>query len=200
MVNIPICYSNSTIVNIYWHCRKWVYKIIVNRGCYKITYFVASYRVYSPRRRRALWVLVVVWSPHARASWRMKRSHTQRRRVCCVGRRSIYDDGSMLARLISRTFSVKKNVFISQQISEHYFWAFLFSEANMTCMFQSFSFSHCACRIFIPSRWSDPLCLVFTMHWQESAATGLIWPARHGYMLLVPRLGLTLDTTAGTAS
>jgi hypothetical protein len=30
MVNIPICYSNSTIVNIYWHCRKLVYKIIVN--------------------------------------------------------------------------------------------------------------------------------------------------------------------------
>jgi hypothetical protein len=43
-----MCYSNSTIVNIYWHCRKLVYKIIVNRGGYKITYFVASYRVYSP--------------------------------------------------------------------------------------------------------------------------------------------------------
>jgi hypothetical protein len=38
-----MCYSNSTIVNIYWHCRKLVYKIIVNRGGYKITYFVASY-------------------------------------------------------------------------------------------------------------------------------------------------------------
>jgi hypothetical protein len=48
MVNILMCYSNSTIVNIYWHCRKLVYKIIVNRGGYKITYFVASYRVYSP--------------------------------------------------------------------------------------------------------------------------------------------------------
>jgi hypothetical protein len=47
MVNIPICYSNSTIVNVYWHYRKLVYKIIVNRGGYKITYFVASYRVYS---------------------------------------------------------------------------------------------------------------------------------------------------------
>jgi hypothetical protein len=45
MVNISMCYSNSTIVNIYWHCRKLVYKIIVNRGGYKITYFVASYRV-----------------------------------------------------------------------------------------------------------------------------------------------------------
>jgi hypothetical protein len=41
MVNIPMCYSNSTIVNIYWHCRKLVYKIIVKRGDYKITYFVA---------------------------------------------------------------------------------------------------------------------------------------------------------------
>jgi hypothetical protein len=48
MVNISMCYSNSTIVNIYWHYRKLVYKIIVNRGGYKITYFVASYRVYSP--------------------------------------------------------------------------------------------------------------------------------------------------------
>jgi hypothetical protein len=48
MVNIPMCYSNSTIVNIYWHCRKLIYKIIVNRGGYKITYFIASYRVYSP--------------------------------------------------------------------------------------------------------------------------------------------------------
>jgi hypothetical protein len=48
MVNIPKCYSNSTIVNIYWHCRKLVYKIIINRGGYKISYFVASYRVYSP--------------------------------------------------------------------------------------------------------------------------------------------------------
>jgi hypothetical protein len=43
-----MCYSNSTFVNIYWHCRKLVYKIIVNRGGYKITYFVASYKVYSP--------------------------------------------------------------------------------------------------------------------------------------------------------
>jgi hypothetical protein len=46
MVDIPMCYSNSTIVNIYWYCCKLVYKIIVNRGGYKITYFVASYRVY----------------------------------------------------------------------------------------------------------------------------------------------------------
>jgi hypothetical protein len=46
MINIPMCYSNSTIINIYWHCRKLVYKIIVNRGGYKISYFVASYRVY----------------------------------------------------------------------------------------------------------------------------------------------------------
>jgi hypothetical protein len=45
IVNISMCYSNSTIVNIYY--RKLVYKIIVNRGGYKITYFVASYRVYT---------------------------------------------------------------------------------------------------------------------------------------------------------
>jgi hypothetical protein len=48
MINIPMCYINLTIVNIYWYYRKLVYKIIVNRGAYKITYFVASYRVYSP--------------------------------------------------------------------------------------------------------------------------------------------------------
>jgi hypothetical protein len=42
MVNILMCYSNSTIVNIYWHCRKLVYKIIVNGGSYRITYSVAS--------------------------------------------------------------------------------------------------------------------------------------------------------------
>jgi hypothetical protein len=42
MVNIPMCYSNLTIVNIYWHYRKLVYKIIVNRGDYKITYFIAK--------------------------------------------------------------------------------------------------------------------------------------------------------------
>jgi hypothetical protein len=46
MVNIFMCYSNLTIVNIYY--RKLVYKIIINRGGYKITYFVASYRVYYP--------------------------------------------------------------------------------------------------------------------------------------------------------
>jgi hypothetical protein len=45
MVNILMCYSTSTIVNIYRYCRKLVYKIIVNRGGHKITYFVASYRV-----------------------------------------------------------------------------------------------------------------------------------------------------------
>jgi hypothetical protein len=48
MVNIPVCYSNSTIVSIYWHYHKLVYKIIVNGGGYRITYSVASYRVYSP--------------------------------------------------------------------------------------------------------------------------------------------------------
>jgi hypothetical protein len=38
MVNISMCYSNSTIVNIYWHCRKLVYKIIVNRGAIYISH------------------------------------------------------------------------------------------------------------------------------------------------------------------
>jgi len=43
-----MCYSNSTIVNMYTYYRKLIYKIIVNGGGYRITYFVASYRVYSP--------------------------------------------------------------------------------------------------------------------------------------------------------
>ena len=47
MVNIPMCYNNPTIVNMYWHYRKWVYKIIVNEGDYGITYFVADYWIYS---------------------------------------------------------------------------------------------------------------------------------------------------------
>ena len=47
-VNILMCYSNPTIINIYTYYRKLVYKIIVNGGDYRITYFVASYRVYSP--------------------------------------------------------------------------------------------------------------------------------------------------------
>ena len=42
-----MCYSNPTIVNMYTYYRKLVYKIIVNGGGYKITYFIASYRVYS---------------------------------------------------------------------------------------------------------------------------------------------------------
>ena len=41
MVNIFMCYSNPTIINMYLHYRKLVYKIIVNRGGYRITYFVA---------------------------------------------------------------------------------------------------------------------------------------------------------------
>jgi hypothetical protein len=44
MVNIPMCYNNSTIVNIYWHCRKLVYKYIYIHPTtgYKITYSVAT--------------------------------------------------------------------------------------------------------------------------------------------------------------
>jgi hypothetical protein len=45
-VNIPMCNSNPTIVNMYWHYRKLVYKIIVNKGGYKITYFIAGYWIY----------------------------------------------------------------------------------------------------------------------------------------------------------
>ena len=42
-VNILMCYSNVTIVNMYSLYRKLVYKIIINRGGYRITYFVACY-------------------------------------------------------------------------------------------------------------------------------------------------------------
>jgi hypothetical protein len=42
-VNIHICYSNTTIVNMYSIYRKLVYKIIVKGGGYRITYFVAGY-------------------------------------------------------------------------------------------------------------------------------------------------------------
>ena len=42
-INILMCYSNTTIVNIYSLYRKLVYKIIVNGGGYRITYYVADY-------------------------------------------------------------------------------------------------------------------------------------------------------------
>ena len=42
-VNILMCYSKTTIVNIYSLYRKLVYKIIVNRGGYRIIYSVAGY-------------------------------------------------------------------------------------------------------------------------------------------------------------
>ena len=48
MVNIPVCYSNPTIVNMYWHYGKLVYKIMVNGGGYRITYSVAGYWIASP--------------------------------------------------------------------------------------------------------------------------------------------------------
>ena len=48
MINIPMCYINPTIINMYWHYRKLVYKIIVNEGDDRITYFVAGYWIYSP--------------------------------------------------------------------------------------------------------------------------------------------------------
>ena len=47
MVNISMCYSNQTMVNMYWHYCKLVYKIIVNKDGYGITYFVAGYGIYS---------------------------------------------------------------------------------------------------------------------------------------------------------
>ena len=43
MVNILMCYSNTTIVNMYSLYRKLVYKIIVNGGGYRLTYYVAGY-------------------------------------------------------------------------------------------------------------------------------------------------------------
>ena len=46
-VNISMCYSNPTIVNMYTYYCKLVYKIILNGGGYRIIYFVATYRVYS---------------------------------------------------------------------------------------------------------------------------------------------------------
>ena len=48
IVNIYMCYGNPTIVNMYWYYRKLVYKIIVNRGGYRITYFVVGYWIASP--------------------------------------------------------------------------------------------------------------------------------------------------------
>ena len=35
-----MCYSNPTIVNMYIYYCKFVYKIIVNGGGYRITYFI----------------------------------------------------------------------------------------------------------------------------------------------------------------
>ena len=45
-VNILMCYSNTTIVNMYSLYRKLVYKIIINRGGYRITYSVVGYWIY----------------------------------------------------------------------------------------------------------------------------------------------------------
>jgi len=42
-VNIPMCYSNIIIVNMYSLYRKLSIKNIVNGGGYKITYSIASY-------------------------------------------------------------------------------------------------------------------------------------------------------------
>ena len=42
MVNILMYYSNTPIVNMYSLYRKLVYKIIVNRCGYRITYSMAS--------------------------------------------------------------------------------------------------------------------------------------------------------------
>ena len=49
MVNILMCYSNPTTVNMYTYYCKLVYKVIVNGGGYRITYFVANYRVHTPK-------------------------------------------------------------------------------------------------------------------------------------------------------
>ena len=57
MVNTPMCYSNPTIVNMYWHYRKFVYKIIINGGGYRITYFVAGYT----HERDSLYIFVAIY-------------------------------------------------------------------------------------------------------------------------------------------
>jgi hypothetical protein len=73
-----MCYSNTTIVNMYSLYRKLVYKIIVNRGGYRITYSVAGYRIYSlsvcvyiyiymPTRATSI-IFAFVWC----AEWKLK--------------------------------------------------------------------------------------------------------------------------------
>ena len=49
MANILMCYSNTTIVNMYSLYGKLVYKIIVNGGGYRITYFVLN--IWQERKR-----------------------------------------------------------------------------------------------------------------------------------------------------
>jgi hypothetical protein len=92
MVNIPMCYSNSTIVNIYWHCRKLVYKIIVNKGGYKITYFVASYRVYSPYIYIYIYI-IFSYIFHLHCAWIAKHPRSSR-------------DNSMMAAICLVCFSM----------------------------------------------------------------------------------------------
>jgi hypothetical protein len=85
-VNIPIYYSNPTIVNIYWHYRKLIYKIIINRGGYKITYFVASLAI-----NRYRWVPDPVKTPlqtptesHTNAVFRSRKEAPIRGTVATV--------------------------------------------------------------------------------------------------------------------
>ena len=62
---IPMCYSNPTIVNMYWHYRKLVYKITVNRGGYRITY------------SRKMFGVLQGWGTY-------QQSGTTNIRTCCV--------------------------------------------------------------------------------------------------------------------
>ena len=61
MVNIPMCYSNSTIVNMYWHYSKLVYKIIVNGSGYRITYFVAGYWIASLSLSLYIYIYIYIY-------------------------------------------------------------------------------------------------------------------------------------------
>ena len=70
MVNIPMCYSNPTIINMYWHYRKLVYKIIVNERDYRITYFIAGYWIYS----RPLSAYIVLNQPILLKNFPQKKS------------------------------------------------------------------------------------------------------------------------------
>ena len=55
---------------MYWHYRKLVYKIIVNEGGYRITYFIAGYWIYS----RPLSAYIVLNQPILLKNFPQKKS------------------------------------------------------------------------------------------------------------------------------